>query len=296
MFVEPYLKVLKAERHTPAAFARYIATCVRYARAKGYENPDGVRSVLVNALGFFFGFMVLALALAFWVDGEMARRLVVRQAVWFGLGTVWILAHISLLRSPEGKVLSRFGLPNQISYLRLLLIPTVYHFIVEGYLWLAVAAYMVAGVSDVLDGFVARRLGAETRLGRILDPLVDVGYVLGIFGGLYAVGWVPTWLMVLVWVRYALLIFGATFVYLVRFRLAVRPTAFGRASGTVVQAFSFFLLVLGLIGGLEERSDVQRVLVAGIGALFVAACVQLIALGVHNLRGGVNPASTEGTT
>ncbi len=286
MFVEPYLKVLRRRRYTPPAFAEYVGRCIGLARRRAEANPDAVRSVLVNALGFHALFLAGALGLAFRVEGGVAIRFILHQSVWVLAGTVWLLAHLGLLRDADGQPRSRIGLPNQLSVFRLLLIPAIHLFIVEGYLVLATLAYAVAGLSDVLDGFIARRWSMGTRLGLILDPLVDVGYIVAIYSGFYASGWIPGWLMGLVAARYVLLFGGVTILYLRNGRVAIQPTAYGRSSGLVMTGIN--LVLLALVGGglIDENDDVLHVLFLGLGALFVAGILQLIVMGLHNLRVG----------
>lgn len=286
MFVEEYLIELRRERYTPAAFVRYVKRSSAQARLHAYRNPDGVRSVVTNGISFFILFLALSLVVARFLDGALAYRLVIFQGAWIAIGTTWMLLHLGLLRGADGKPLRRIGVPNQLSFFRLLMIPTIYLFIVDGHLGLALGAYFLAGLSDILDGYIARRYGPTSRLGLVLDPIVDVGYVISIFAALHRIGWLPTWLMAIVVLRYTLLFGGGTVIYFLRARVRIRPTAFGRISGIVISAITVALFVLALSGDVERNSGVWRVLTAGLGFLFSAACVQLVVIGVHNLRGG----------
>jgi len=286
MFVEEYILELRARRYSiPAGWTYLRKTAIR-AKENAYANPNGVRSVLINALGFFLFFFMASVVLAIWVDGSLARQLIVWQSMWLGLGTTWLLLHLGLLRGSDGTPLARIGLPNQLSFLRLLLIPAIYLCIVEGHVRLAVLAYAVAGLSDILDGFVARRYGLDSRLGLVLDPIVDIGYTVSIFKALHTIGWIPTWLMVLVGLRYGLLWFGTAILYFALGRVTIKPTAFGKVSGVVITALNFLLLCFGLSGWLATGSDARAVVVMGLGFLFSAAVIQLVVIGLHNLRGG----------
>jgi cardiolipin synthase len=286
MFVEEYLIELRSRRYSARAILWYIRATAGRARENAYRNPHGVRSVITNAVGVFVFFLLIGLALAIWVDGPLARRFFVYQTLWLFAGTVWLLLHVGLLRSPGGTPLGRIGVANQLSFLRLALIPSIYLFIVEDHMILALVSYALAGLSDVLDGYFARKLGSESRFGLVLDPLVDVGYILGIFGALYRIGWVPSWVFAVVCVRYALLLFGALIIYLVRARVRIQPTAFGKVSGVVITGMNLLVLVLGSLGLLDRGGDVRSILMIGLGFLFAAACVQLVVIGVHNLRDG----------
>jgi cardiolipin synthase len=286
MFVAEYLAELRSRGYTLPALVSYVRKAGARAKQSAYKNPHGVRSVVTNAMGFFVLFFLLGLVIAVWVNGPLARRFLLYQSAWLFGGTLWLLLHVGLLRGRGGAALGRIGLANQLSFLRLALIPSIYLFIVEGYMAYAFVAYALAGLSDILDGMLARRLGLESRLGLVLDPLVDVGYILGIFTALYEVGWVPPWLFAVVCLRYAILLLGATVVYFVRGRLKIQPTGFGKASGIVITGVNYLLLTLGLFGALERSGDVHAVLTIGLGFLFAAACVQLIVIGLYNLRDG----------
>jgi cardiolipin synthase len=285
MFVEEYLEALRRERYTPSAFVRYVVRCSRRARECIARNPAAARSVIANGFGFFVFFFALSIGAALLVDETLAYRLIIFQGAAIAIGTTWLLLHLGLLRDRDGHPFRKIGLPNQLSFLRLLMIPTVHLFIVEGYLWFALVAYALAGLSDVLDGYLARRSGLSSRLGLVLDPIVDVGYVVAIFTALYRIGWIPTWLMALIALRYVLLFGGGTLIYFVRARVRIEPTTFGRGSGIVITAITFALFGLALSGNADPQSGVWRVFHAALGFLFATACVQLLVIGVHNLRG-----------
>lgn len=295
MFVEAYLRELKQRRYRPAAFVTYVRKSVALSRANLTENPDAARSIVVNAVGFFAFFFAVAMALSFATSGGVAKRLIVFEGVWIGLGTTWLLLHVGLLRDRSGVPRRRLGLANQLTFLRILLVPCLHLFLVEGFLALALAVYAIAGLSDILDGYAARRLGQQTRLGLVLDPLVDVGYIFAIFGGLYQIGWIPGWVMAIVTARYVLLLGGTVVLYLVHARVRIHPTAFGRITGIVISVFVVVLFALGLTGRFQLGGDLHAVVNAGLGFLFAAGLVQILIIGIHNLRGGDARHASPGT-
>ena len=108
------------------------------------------------------------------------------------------------MTAAEDRVLT---VPNALSFLRLLLIPV--------FLWLvlvaradlaAVAVLTVSGITDWADGVIARRTGQMTRLGRILDPLVDRLTIAATLLGLALRDLVPWWLVLLLVARELLLL------------------------------------------------------------------------------------------
>lgn len=86
-------------------------------------------------------------------------------------------------------------LPNLLTSLRLLLAVPVVWLLLEGRYLESLILFVIAGLTDLADGFLARRFGWTSRLGSILDPLADKSLVVG---ALLALGWrgeVPLWLV-----------------------------------------------------------------------------------------------------
>ncbi len=100
------------------------------------------------------------------------------------------------------------NLPNFISLGRLLSVPATIWFIVSGHLSAAFWLFAVAGASDAVDGFLAKRFGMNTRLGYYLDPLADKALLVSAYITLGTAGYLPDWLVILV-VSRDLLIIGA---------------------------------------------------------------------------------------
>lgn len=133
-------------------------------------------------------------------------------------------------------------LPNLISLLRMALVVPLLVMIVQGRYGVALAIAVAAGVSDGVDGFLARRFRWQSRLGSILDPVADK---LMLVGCMIALGWLheaPRWLVVLVVVRDAVIALGALAWLRVFHRFDARPSWLSKA--TTVAQIGFILLVL----------------------------------------------------
>ncbi|WP_136707195.1 CDP-alcohol phosphatidyltransferase family protein [Agromyces sp. H66] len=101
-----------------------------------------------------------------------------------------------------GAVGSRiWTIPNVLSMLRLALVPVFLVLIVVGGYVAALVVLVVASLTDLLDGFLARRLGQVTRLGQLLDPAADRLYIFAALVGLAANGLVPWWIVVVIVAR-----------------------------------------------------------------------------------------------
>ncbi len=149
----------------------------------------------------------------------------------------------------------------------------------EAAFWLFVAA----GVSDVVDGFIAKKFNTRTELGAVLDPLADKALLDGIYLALAIVGWLPAWLSVMVLGRDLLIVVG---VILIRRRDPVfraTPLAIGK-----INTFAQILLAactIAAAGGwieLDAQVAVLIVLVASTtilsGAGYAVQAVRAIRL------------------
>lgn len=105
--------------------------------------------------------------------------------------------------------MTRKDIPNLISILRIILVvPTVY-FLLRGDYLLALVPFVVAGLSDALDGFLAKRFGWTSRLGSLLDPLADKFLLVSCFLVFVFIGLMPTWLFAMIVLRDLIVAFGA---------------------------------------------------------------------------------------
>src|SRR5438132_13309320 len=100
------------------------------------------------------------------------------------------------------------NLPNLISLGRLLLVPLAISLILDGNYSAAFWILVVAGFSDALDGFIAKRFDRRTRLGALLDPLADKVLLVSVYVTLGIAGQIWTWLVVLVVFRDVMIIGG----------------------------------------------------------------------------------------
>ena len=163
---------------------------------------------------------------------------------------------------------SPINLANLVTLGRLLMVVPLVWLIATGRLEAAFWLFVAAGISDVVDGFIAKNFNAKTELGAILDPLADKALLDGIYLALAIVGWLPAWLAVMVLGRDLLIVVG---VVLIRRRDPVfraMPLAIGK-----INTFAQILLAACAIadaGGwidLEAQVAALVVLVATTTAL-----------------------------
>jgi cardiolipin synthase len=144
---------------------------------------------------------------------------------------------------PQPSVTDRvLTVPNVLSLLRLVLVPVFAWFILGGYDGLALTVLAVSGVTDYLDGALARRWGQVSRVGQLLDPFADRLYILSTLLGL---GWrevIPWWLVVLIVGRDVLL--TLTLPVLARHGYGPPPVHFLGKAATFNLLYAFPLLLL----------------------------------------------------
>ena len=101
------------------------------------------------------------------------------------------------------------SLPNFISIARLMCVPLLVWLIVTNEMAAAFWLFVAAGVSDAVDGYIAKTFNARTALGRYIDPLADKTLLVSVFVTLGLRGGLPDWLVILVVFRDLLIIGGA---------------------------------------------------------------------------------------
>lgn len=137
-------------------------------------------------------------------------------------------------------------LPNAISIMRIALILPILLLFVTGEFGWALALFIFAGLSDGVDGYLAKKYGWQSRLGGFLDPAGDKLLVAWSFGTLAYLGHIPVWLAVIVILRDVVIVAGSfMYHYLVR-RLEGEPTMISKLNTAL--EFSFLVFVMAQAG------------------------------------------------
>jgi cardiolipin synthase len=137
---------------------------------------------------------------------------------------------------------------NIITILRLVVLPVIVHLLITGNRVAAFVVMLVALLSDGLDGFLARRLHQESRLGRFLDPLCDKIFLAVILVTLYHLGAIPLWIVVVIILRDFMILLGSLLLW--KNRSTIQPSnTFGKLTGFVfgamILAFAIEWKVIG---------------------------------------------------
>ena len=115
------------------------------------------------------------------------------------------------------------NIPNIISLVRLLATPLIVWLVLSGEWTWSFFLFVAAGVSDAIDGFIAKRFNAATKVGAYLDPIADKVLLVAIYVAMGVSGLLPLWLVILVVSRDFLIVGGALLLYTLEFELEIRP-------------------------------------------------------------------------
>ncbi|HEY5166858.1 MAG TPA: CDP-alcohol phosphatidyltransferase family protein [Pseudolabrys sp.] len=174
------------------------------------------------------------------------------------------------------------NIPNLITLGRILLVPIVVWAIASGTMWIAFVLFVAAGVSDAVDGFLAKRFNMTTELGAYLDPLADKALIVSIYLSLGINGAIPRWLVILVVSRDILIVGGIMLSWLVGSPLKIKPLLVSKLN-TVAQIL-FACVVLGSLGFDIEADTFKLVLMGLVAALTLLSVAAYVAEWVRHMN------------
>ncbi len=161
-------------------------------------------------------------------------------------------------------------LPNALSIIRIILtVPIVIALLKEQYL-LTLLLFLVAGITDALDGWIAKQFSFQSRLGSILDPMADKILLTCSFIALYWVGIMPLWLLMIIFVRDVIIVAGALGYFLGEMSgdSGLLETSLISKFNTVLQiSLVIFLLLIQIYIELEGLKEMVFIVVATSTAL-----------------------------
>lgn len=134
------------------------------------------------------------------------------------------------------------NVPNTISLLRLLLVPAVIYLLAQSAYAYALAVFLLASVSDGIDGWIARHYDLRTRFGAMMDPVADKLIILACLLMLTWLGWIPLWLTLSLLARDMVIVFGAIAYRRVVGHVEITPTMLGKTH--IFMEFGMLCVVL----------------------------------------------------
>jgi cardiolipin synthase len=170
------------------------------------------------------------------------------------------------------------NLPNFITVCRVVAIPVIVALLAYEHRTAAFAVFLAAGLSDALDGFLARILDQRTVLGTFLDPMADKLLATTCFVAAAVFGLAPIWLVIIVISRDIIIILGALVVYLITGGLTIIPLPLGKAT-----TFFQFITIGALLAHpvIDLPGNILTILFAATALLSVASGAQYIHEGLR---------------
>ena len=135
------------------------------------------------------------------------------------------------------------NIPNFLSLLRIILVPFVVIFLIQGLYGKALFTFTLAGLTDALDGTLARLLNRQTVLGSYLDPIADKLLLTASFVTLSILGIIPSWLTVIVISRDFIILLGIAILSMISIPYVIKPAIIGKIT-TALQIGTIFLALL----------------------------------------------------
>lgn len=167
------------------------------------------------------------------------------------------------------------NLPNLITIARILTVPVIVWAIASGAMLVAFILFLAAGVSDAVDGYLAKRFGMTSELGAYLDPLADKALIVSIYIALGINGAIPRWLVILVVSRDIMIIAAVMLSWLVGKPIDVRPLTVSKLNTAAQIVFAVVVLaVLGFRFDAGWLVDLTMAVVAALTLLSIAAYVR----------------------
>ena len=154
-------------------------------------------------------------------------------------------------------------IPNFITLARIFAVPLIVYLVISDLYMEAALLFVVAGISDAVDGFIAKRFNAASDLGAYLDPVADKALLVSIFLALGFKGALPVWLIIAAVSRDILIVGGVILSWMLGRPIPMRPSMVSKVN-TAAQIV-LIALVLGARGGFEVLSPLTgpAIIVAG---------------------------------
>ncbi len=121
-------------------------------------------------------------------------------------------------------------IPNFITLGRVFLVPVVFWLLVSGRVQAAFWTFVIAGISDGVDGYLAKRYNWSSELGSYLDPLADKLLVVSIFIAMGVLQELPSWLVIAVVSRDVIIVIAIMLTWLFSVPIKIRPFAISKAN------------------------------------------------------------------
>ena len=163
------------------------------------------------------------------------------------------------------------NIPNTLTFARIVSVPLLIWLIIDQDFFAAFVVFMLAGISDAADGYLAKRYGWRTELGAYLDPIADKALLVSIYVALGAAGHLPVWLVIAVVSRDVLIVGAVVLAWMMSRPVKVKPLVVSKVNTFAqISLAGLALAKLGLGLGLD---GVVNVLIWVTGSLTILSAV-----------------------
>ena len=155
------------------------------------------------------------------------------------------------------------NIPNFITLGRIISVPVIFWLLLSGQSKIAFFVFVCAGISDAVDGYLAKRFHWDTELGSYLDPLADKLLIVSIFIALGVRNELPLWLVIAVVSRDILIVAAVLLAWLLDQRVRIKPLAVSKANTLAQIVLAATVLADGAFGLGLETGRVALVWITG---------------------------------
>lgn len=157
-------------------------------------------------------------------------------------------------------------LPNILTLARIGMVPWLIVLLQEGRFGMSLAVFLIAGVTDALDGYIAKKFDAESQLGAILDPLADKALLVSSYVMLSIMQFIPFWLMVVVVFRDIIIVCGYLIMVLFVGKVEMHPLRISK-----INTFLQIVLIVTVLAAAAGAAKLALVLPALSYAVLVSS-------------------------
>ncbi|MBZ6074756.1 CDP-alcohol phosphatidyltransferase family protein [Microvirga puerhi] len=161
-------------------------------------------------------------------------------------------------------------IPNLITIARLIIVPFLIVMIMQGRWETAFVLFVLAGVSDAADGFIARHFNMRSEFGAYIDPIADKALLVSIYVTLAIVGTIPGWLAIAIVSRDAMIVGAVLLSWVMARPVEIKPIWISKLNTGAQIAFAAIALGANAFGiGIDET--LRLAMMGGVAALTVAS-------------------------
>ncbi len=174
------------------------------------------------------------------------------------------------------------NMPNLLTLIRVLLTPVFVILIINKYFEWALLTFAIAGITDGLDGLIARLTHQRTELGAYLDPIADKLLTFAGFISLAIIEMIPSWLVVIVITRDIIILVGFLVMFLTNYHPKIDPSLLSK----ITTAFQIITILFALLAGfLPALQQLSMLAYYGTAIITILSGTQYVFIGTRILNG-----------